>query len=76
MSALYTNVFALLPIKKQQHNFKIQNVTHNQDKGPEEFCQEFLKYSMFQSTVLPHASLLFYVHVSPCQPLLKLPDVQ
>lgn len=31
---------------------------------------------MFQSTVLPHAFLLFYFHVSLCQLLLKLPDVQ
>lgn len=31
---------------------------------------------MFKSTVLPHASLVLYFHVSLCQLLLKLPDVQ
>lgn len=58
-----------------QDTFVIQNVTYNQDKRPQEFCQEFLEYSMFDRTVLPHASLVLYFHVSPCQVLLKLPNV-
>lgn len=33
-----------------------QNATYNQDKCPKEFCQDFLEYSMFDSTVLPHGS--------------------
>lgn len=31
--------------------------TYNQDKRAEEFCQEFLDYSMFESAVVPHAAV-------------------
>ena len=28
--------------------------THHQDEGPQELCQEFLEYPMFENTVSPH----------------------
>lgn len=62
-------------VKKKNTIIK-QNVTYNQYKRPQEFCEEFLEYSMFESTVLPHAFLVLYFHVSLCQLLLKLQDVQ
>lgn len=44
----------------------IESVTYNQDKRPQEFCQDFLEYSMFECTVLPHASLVLCFSVCHC----------
>ncbi len=52
--------------------YKKKNATYNQDKCSQEFCQEFLEYSMFECTVLPHASLVLCFSVSL---LFELPDV-
>lgn len=37
-------------------NAKKKKSTHNQDKRAQEFCQEFLDYSVFECAVVPHAA--------------------
>lgn len=64
MKQAYKQDFRIETTEEKKNYTKF--VTYNQDKRPQEFCQEFLEYSMFECTVLPHASLVLCFNLCHC----------